>query len=119
MNKRYLAVFMMIYWVSLSPGSASAQEATTAQAPAWFKQADKNADGKLSRDEAPNKEVFGDVDTDQDGFASLSEVNTWLKAQSAPTGRLVARLRSPNAEQAAWAAYCQSVWASGEFLVRK
>ena len=45
MNKRYIAVFMMIYWVSLSPGSALAQEATTAQAPAWFKQADKNADG--------------------------------------------------------------------------
>ena len=63
--------------------SASAQEATTAQAPAWFKQADKNADGKLSRDEAPNKEVFGDVDTDQDGFASLSEVNAWLSTRPA------------------------------------
>jgi hypothetical protein len=42
-----------------------------------------------------------------------------VKAQSAPTGRLLARLRRPNAEQSAWAAYCQSVWASGEFLVRK
>jgi hypothetical protein len=42
-----------------------------------------------------------------------------VKTQSAPTGRLVARLGSPNAEQTAWAAYCQSVWASGEFLVRK
>ena len=83
MNKRYIAVFMMIYWVGLSPGSALAQEAMTAQAPAWFKQADKNADGKLSRDEAPNKEVFGDVDTDQDGFASLSEVNAWLSTRPA------------------------------------
>ena len=41
------------------------------------------------------------------------------KAQSVPTGRLVSRLRGPSAEQTAWAACCQSVWASGEFLVRK
>jgi hypothetical protein len=42
-----------------------------------------------------------------------------VRTQSPPTGRFIARLRSPNAEQTAWAAFCQSVWASGEFLVRK
>ena len=97
MNKRYIAVFMMIYWVGLSPGSALAQEAMTAQAPAWFKQADKNADGKLSRDEAPNKEVFGDVDTDQDGFASLSEVNAWLSTR--PASNLSPNNQPPQARQ--------------------
>lgn len=56
---------------------------------------------------------------------SAQEVETALafidkvRNQSAPTGRFIARLRSPNAEQTAWAAFCQSVWASGEFLVRK
>ena len=83
MNKSCLATLTMICLTSLSPGSASAQDAKKAQAPAWFKQADKNADGKLSRDEAPNNEVFGDVDTDGDGFASLSEVNAWLATRPA------------------------------------
>jgi cephalosporin-C deacetylase-like acetyl esterase len=55
-----------------------------AEPPAWFKAADKNGDGKLSREEAPNKAVFGDVDTDGDGFASLAEVNAWLAKQPKP-----------------------------------
>jgi hypothetical protein len=76
-----MAVFMVINLVSFNPSSTSAQNATKAQAPVWFKQADQNGDGKLSLDEAPNKEVFGDVDTDQDGFASLSEVNAWLSTR--------------------------------------
>lgn len=54
------------------------------QSPAWFKQADKDGDGRLSREEAPNKNVFGDVDADGDGFASLTEVNTWLAKQPKP-----------------------------------
>ena len=83
MNKSCLATLTMICLMSFSPSFASAQDAMKAQAPAWFKQADRNADGNLSRDEAPNKDVFGDVDTDQDGFASLSEVNTWLSTRPA------------------------------------
>jgi len=51
---------------------------STNQMPAWFKAADKNGDGKLSRDEAPNKDAFGDVDTDGDGFASMKELQIWL-----------------------------------------
>jgi dienelactone hydrolase/cytochrome c553 len=45
---------------------------------AWFKQADKDGDGRLSREEAPNKAVFDDVDTDGDGFASVKELQVWL-----------------------------------------
>ena len=44
----------------------------------WFKQADKNGDGKLSHEEAPNKQVFADVDIDGDGFASVDELQVWL-----------------------------------------
>ena len=44
---------------------------------AWFKQADKNGDGRLSREEAPNREVFDDVDTDRDGVASVKELQVW------------------------------------------
>ncbi len=47
------------------------------QSPSWFTKADKNGDGKLSRDEAPNKDVFGDVDTDGDGFVTLKEFQAW------------------------------------------
>jgi hypothetical protein len=59
--------------VNLMAGSLLAQQpegkTSPVQMPAWFNAADKDGDGKLSRDEAPNKEVFGDVDTDSDGFA--------------------------------------------------
>ncbi|MEZ6087899.1 MAG: hypothetical protein R3C05_07725 [Pirellulaceae bacterium] len=47
----------------------------------WFKQADKDGDGRLSREEAPNKAVFDDVDTDGDGFASVKELQVWLAKQ--------------------------------------
>ncbi len=98
MNKRYLAVFMVVCLAIgepfFQPGEASGQEAVKTQAPAWFKQADKDADRKLSCDEAPNKEVFTDVDADQDGFASLEEVTKWLatlcgidRAETAVFGR--------------------------------
>lgn len=60
---------------------------------AWFKQADKDGDGRLSREESPNQAVFDNVDTDGDGFASVKELQVWLAnrpqrtAQPTPAGR--------------------------------
>ncbi|MGE3777510.1 MAG: alpha/beta fold hydrolase [Pirellulaceae bacterium] len=54
---------------------------------AWFKQADKDGDGRLSREEAPNKDVFTDVDTDGDRYASVAELQVWLAKRPQRTGR--------------------------------
>jgi dienelactone hydrolase/cytochrome c553 len=66
----------------LGVDESCAQE--TARPPAWFNPADKDGDGKLSREEAPNKDLFTDVDTDGDGFASLAEVKAWLAKRPKP-----------------------------------
>ena len=44
-----------------------------------FKNADKNDDGKLSRDEYPRPEVFRAVDANGDGFATPEEVRAYLR----------------------------------------
>ncbi len=62
--------------------------------------------------------MLGRKPTKQEVETALAFIDK-VRTQSAPTGRFIARLRSPNVEQTAWAAFCQSVWASGEFLVRK
>jgi len=52
-------------------------------APQWlqrvFQNADANGDGKLSRQEFPRNEIFDEVDTDQDGFASRDEVRLYFR----------------------------------------
>lgn len=49
-----------------------------------FKAADKNGDGKLSRDEYPQPDVFNAVDTDKDGFATLDEVRAYFRNRDNP-----------------------------------
>jgi len=81
-NTNIVSTFLLIVAAnSWFAHDASAQDENSKEAPAWFKQADKDGDGKLSRDEAPNKDVFGDVDTSKDDFASLEEVKKWLASR--------------------------------------
>ncbi len=65
----WLAIVVTIF----NSGSASAQDANKAQAPAWFKQADKNADGKITPDELPTAELFKRLDLDGNGEITRSE----------------------------------------------
>jgi hypothetical protein len=43
----------------------------------WFKKADKDGDGKLSRTEFWNPEVFAKVDVDNDAFATPTELRVY------------------------------------------
>lgn len=49
-----------------------------------FQKADANKDGKLSREEYPQKESFDAVDANQDGSATLEEVRTYLQKRRGP-----------------------------------
>lgn len=53
---------------------------------AWFKQADKDGDGRVSREEVTDKAAFDEIDTNGDGFASVEELQVWLSKR--PQGSL-------------------------------
>ena len=44
-----------------------------------LKTADKDNDGKLTREEYPQKDLFDAVDANKDGFATLEEVQTYYR----------------------------------------
>jgi arylsulfatase A-like enzyme len=46
-----------------------------------LRNADRNADGKLSREEFPQPAIFKDVDQDNDGFATREEIQTYYASR--------------------------------------
>jgi hypothetical protein len=60
---------------------------------AWFRRADRDGDGRLSREEAPKRAVFSEVDTDGDAFASVEELEAWLAKRPRGDAR---QLRPPS-----------------------
>jgi Ca2+-binding EF-hand superfamily protein len=65
-------------------GPIQASGAPAIQDAPWFKKADKDGDGKLSRAEHWNAELFSKVDTDQDGFATAAELQDYYAKNPTP-----------------------------------
>jgi arylsulfatase A-like enzyme len=61
------------------PDSTPRRKPNAARIDDAFKNADKNNDGKLSRDEYPLQAAFNGVDANKDGFATLEEVRAYFR----------------------------------------
>jgi Ca2+-binding EF-hand superfamily protein len=58
-------------------GNRNGTAAAGGRMQAALKAADKNGDGKLSREEYPQPAVFRDIDKDGDGFATREEIQAY------------------------------------------
>lgn len=70
--------------VTASPTDATKASYRIEQA---VKAADKDGDGKLSRDEYPQKNIFDAVDANKDGLATIDEIKAYYarnRAKAAP-----------------------------------
>jgi arylsulfatase A-like enzyme len=75
----------------LKTGAPAASKRAMTRVDEAFGNADKNGDGKLSREEYPQPEVFNAVDADKDGSATLEEVRQYFQnrrgGKADPTAR--------------------------------
>jgi len=60
-------------------GTAKGAARTAGRIEEAFKAADRNSDGKLTREEYPLRSIFDQVDTDKDGFATFEEVRAFYQ----------------------------------------
>jgi acetyl esterase/lipase/cytochrome c553/mono/diheme cytochrome c family protein len=88
MNNRFR--FLIPFVSLLAAGSTvAADEADKsavppAQSTPWLSKADKDGDGRLSREEFWNPDGFAKVDADGDGFATLKELQAWFAKNPRP-----------------------------------
>ncbi|MCX7397654.1 MAG: DUF1549 domain-containing protein [Planctomycetales bacterium] len=82
MNNRF-RFFVSLVSLLAASSTVAADEAgksatPSAQSAPWLTKADKDGDGRLSREEFWNPDGFSKVDTDGDGFATLKELQAWF-----------------------------------------
>jgi arylsulfatase A-like enzyme len=65
------------------PGAPATARRGTARVDEAFQTADANKDGKLTREEYPQKEIFDAVDANKDGHATLEEVRAFYQKRRA------------------------------------
>src|SRR4051812_31460902 len=61
--------------------------AQSAELPAKLKPFDSDGDGKLSAAEFPDKELFGKLDTNRDGFVTVAEIRDYYRQNPPPPAR--------------------------------
>lgn len=69
-----------------APGGATPEE-TAARVRAHFKKVDKNGDGRLSADEAPNAKLLKAADGNGDGEVTLDEFTSYVKKRAQAGGK--------------------------------
>lgn len=98
-----IAVIVLTATLGLEVNAADSEGSVRERAEKFFAELDKNKDGKLSRDEFPNRSarVFDRIDTDKDGLISLEEELAFAYRRSRPLAR---QRQSGRVRQAAFVA---------------